>query len=287
MFPNNPVWNHPVFQHEAYLPFARKVEACLREEEEGPSQLSTLYQAMPVIADCLKAIDARNEQRARELQASFDRMAESQRAQSSLVQLLTSGNLTFRLEVPSASVYPRPTACPPTTVRLLAPLSVAESSQYVSARASTAASPSPSPLLPPVTLLPPLQPQPQSQPQQGPESELELDLQPERPPVHRMCRAVKTVKALWREWTVGLRGNPSIDVLDSKWGSRWRAGRQSELQWYSLRLEVIKEIRRVARAQRISEEAAMWQVNLMQEKMQCSLDQLCKRLRAGKKAQGL
>ena len=102
-----------------------------------------------------------------------------------------------------------------------------------------------------------------------------------------MCRAVKTVKALWREWTVGLGGNPSIDVLDSKWGSRWRAGRQSELQWYSLRLEVIKEIRRVARAQRISEEPAMWQVNLMQEKMQCSLDQFCKRLRAGKKAQGL
>ena len=285
MFPNNPVWNHPVFQHEAYLPFVREVEACLREEEEGSSQLSTLYQAMPVIADCLKAIDARNEQRARELQASFDRMAESQWAQSSLLQLLTSGNLTFRLEVPSASVYPRPTACPPTTARPLTPLSVAESSGYASAQASAAASSSPSPLLPPVTLLPPLQPQPQ--PQQGPESELQLELQPKQPPVYRMCRAVKTVKALWREWTVGLGGNPSIDVLDSKWGSRWRAGRQNELQWYSLRLEVIKEIRRVARAQRISEEAAMWQVNLMQEKMQCSLDQFCKRLRAGKKAQGL
>jgi hypothetical protein len=99
-----------------------------------------------------------------------------------------------------------------------------------------------------------------------------------------MSRAVRTVKALWQEWTIGLGSGPSVAALDRKWGSRWRAGRQNELQWYSLRLEVIKEIRRVAQAQRVSEEAAMWQVNLQQEQMQCSLDQLCKRLRAGRKA---
>ena len=236
---------------------------------------------MLAIADCLKAIDARNDQRAREndqrareLQASFDRMAESQWAQSSQLQLLTSGSLTFRLEVPSASVYPRPTAHLPTahlpTAHPLAPLSVVESSQHVSARASATASPLPAP------------PQLRLQPQQGPESELEL--RPEQPPVHRMCRAVKSVRALWREWTEGLGGSPSIAALDSKWGSKWRAGRQNELQWYSLRLEVIKEIKRVAQAQRVSEEAAMWQVNLQQEQMQCSLDQFCKRLRAGRKA---
>ena len=195
-------------------------------------------------------------------------MAESQWAQSSQLQLLTSGSLTFRLEVPSARP---PTAYLPTA---LAPLSIAGSSQYASARASAVASPSPAP--------PQLQPQPQLQ--QGPESELELKLPPKQPPVYRMCRAVKSVRALWRKWTEGLRGNPSVAALDSKWGSRWRAGRQNELQWYSLRLEVIKEIKRVAQAQRVSEEAAMWQVNLQQEQMQCSLDQLCKRLQAGRKA---
>ena len=218
---------------------------------------------MSAIADYLKAMDARNDQRARELQASFGRMAESQRALSPQLQLLTSGSLTFRLEAPSASVYPRPTAHLPTahlpTARPPAPLSIAESSRHASARASAAASPSP-------------------QPQQGPESESE------QPPIYRMCRAVKSVRALWREWTEGLGGNPSVAALDSKWGSRWRAGRQNELQWYSLRLEVIKEIKRVAQAQRVSEEAAMRQVNLQQEQMQCSLDQLCKRLRAGRKA---
>ena len=53
MFPSNPIWHHPVFQHEAYLPFAQKVETCLQQEEEGPSQLLILYQAVPAIVDCL------------------------------------------------------------------------------------------------------------------------------------------------------------------------------------------------------------------------------------------
>jgi len=98
-----------------------------------------------------------------------------------------------------------------------------------------------------------------------------------------MSRAVKTVDRLWYEWTIGFTGSPSIQALDRKWGCRWRAGRRSELQWYSLRQEVIKEIQRIAQAQRIGDEAAMWQVNLQQQKMGCSLDQLCKRLRAGRK----
>jgi centromere DNA-binding complex CBF3 subunit-like protein len=35
-FPSSPVWNHPVFQHEAYVPFARQVRAFV-EEEKRPS----------------------------------------------------------------------------------------------------------------------------------------------------------------------------------------------------------------------------------------------------------
>lgn len=106
---------------------------------------------------------------------------------------------------------------------------------------------------------------------------------PEPAPKHRMCRAVRTVEDLWREWTVGLQGGPSIAQLDRRWGNRWRAGRQSELQWYSMRLEAIKEIRRVAQARRTSEEAAMWQVSHHHQQQRCSLDQFCKQLRAARK----
>jgi len=101
-----------------------------------------------------------------------------------------------------------------------------------------------------------------------------------------MCCAVRTVEALWHEWTVGLQGHPSIEVLDRKWGNHWRAGRQSELQWYSLRLEVIREIRRLVQAQGTGEDAAMWQVSLQQQQARCSLDQFCKLLRASRKARG-
>ena len=78
MFLSSPIQNYPAFQYKAYLPFARKVKACLRQEEEGPSQLLILYQAVPAIMDYLKAIDAR----VCELQASLNRIAESQQAQS-------------------------------------------------------------------------------------------------------------------------------------------------------------------------------------------------------------
>jgi hypothetical protein len=62
-----------------------------------------------------------------------------------------------------------------------------------------------------------------------------------------MCRQVKSVERLWQEWTVGLNGQPSVGALDSRWGSRWRSGRRGELQFYSLRLEVVREIRRRAK----------------------------------------
>ena len=55
---------------------------------------------MPLLVDHLKAMDARSEQRASELQERLDRVAESQQAQSTQLQRLMSGNLTFRLEAP-------------------------------------------------------------------------------------------------------------------------------------------------------------------------------------------
>ena len=217
--------------------------------------------------DYLKSTDARNEQRVNSLKASIDSIAQSQSLQSLQLQQLTSGSLKFRLEAPQLET--------PQQLQLLTlplPLTVS-SSKYASAQAIPLAR-SPSPSL------------------QGPKrhSQALLQQQQERerellePPKHRMSRAVGTVKALWHEWAVGLQGNPSIEVLDRKWGNRWRAGRQSELQWYSLRLEVIKEIRRIAQAQRTSEEAAMRQVYLLQQQTKCSLDQFCKQLRAGRKA---
>jgi hypothetical protein len=74
LFPNNPIWNHPVFQHSAYLAFAQKVEAYLQDKEH-PSQLSLLYQAMPQLTDYLRAMDTRIDGFSDRLKAITDSIA--------------------------------------------------------------------------------------------------------------------------------------------------------------------------------------------------------------------
>jgi hypothetical protein len=59
-------------------------------------------------------------------------------------------------------------------------------------------------------------------------------------PLYKLSRSIVTIPGLWREWTVGLGGLPSIAALDSMYGSRWRA--PSERQYYSMRKVIIDEI---------------------------------------------
>ena len=87
-----------------------------------------------------------------------------------------------------------------------------------------------------------------------------------------MCCTVRTVKTLWCEWTIDLTDNSSVDMLNSKWDSWWQADCQSKIQWYSLRLEIIKKIRHIVQTQKTSEKAVMWQINQLQERMNCSLN---------------
>jgi uncharacterized protein YciI len=290
-FPDNAIWTHSVFQHEAYEKYAQEVIPLLHE---GESELSLLYKAMPQLIDYLRTMEARNNQHIAEIKSLVDTVSSqvdtvsSQAAQAKKAaqaahlavqqapqQLLTAGSLTLRLDTPasaasaasaSASATATATAAnTATAATAVSMLTIAESScmpsQYASARTSTRGSPAPTQQLPLAEAVPPLP-----------------------PPSYRMSRAVKTVDQLWREWTVGLGGgSPAVAALDSAWGSRWRAGRRSELQWYSLRLEVIKEIERIAQAQRCSAMEAMWQLNLQQQRTGASLDQLCKRLRASRK----
>jgi len=67
-------------------------------------------------------------------------------------------------------------------------------------------------------------------------------------PRYRMSRTATTIPALWKEWTVGLQGQPSIEVLDNRYGSDWRSGPDAaaERQFYSRRKILITEIRRLA-----------------------------------------
>ena len=268
-FPCSPVWSHPVFQHPAYAEFTARMEGAVEvgiDAEERPTKLTLLTQAMPELAEGLHGLRGD----VKELRSEHQSSREQLKAQSVRIDhihhLLTSG-LTLQF------VDPSPPTIPPSSGPLLIPdTSVAASHPYPHPPSLAAARTAPFDLPDPLRL----QPQRQQAPQELQE--------PQEPPRYTMCRSVTSVQHLWHEWVVGLNGQPSVSMLDSRWGSRWRSGRQSELQWYSLRLEVIREIRRRAKAERCSEQQAMWSLHLQHQQMRCSLDRLCKQLRASRKS---
>ncbi|KAJ6780567.1 hypothetical protein PWT90_10658 [Aphanocladium album] len=246
-FPASPIWNHPVFQHPEYRVYSQQLQSSIQEAEQ-PSQLTILTQAIPILTEYLKSIDAKNESR---IVATEARLQAEIISQSTQLQALLSGGLTVHLQAALS------TARPSTATGLAAATTTA-----------TTAAPSPAATA--------LLTGPRTSLETGPEVMAEEAISV---PQYRMCRTVKTVEALWQEWTIGLNGQLSILELNRRWGNKWRAGRQSELQWYSLRLEVIKEIQRLAQAQRTSENTAMQVVNHQHQKVGCSIDQLCKQLR--------
>ena len=67
-------------------------------------------------------------------------------------------------------------------------------------------------------------------------------------PRYRMSRTIQTIPDLWREWTVGFQGQPSVEKLDELYGADWRSGPDAtaERQFYSRRKTLINEIRRLA-----------------------------------------
>ncbi|KAM4060435.1 centromere DNA-binding protein complex CBF3 subunit, domain 2 domain-containing protein [Hirsutella rhossiliensis] len=218
-YPGSPVWNHPVFRHPAYAPFAQQLSDFILEEERQ-NQLAVLIQVMPVLADYLESIDARHE--ARTLRATEERLTV---AQSSLF----SNGFNFQVKAAMATTATAAAA----VVDVVGQGGRGEGSRFVSAQSSIVDSRDTSPTATDMIMV-----------------------KPEPPPRHHMRSGASGRLA---------SGAPAIADLDSRWGSRWRAGRQPELQWYSLRLEVIKEIRKVAKAHRCSEDAAMHIVNLQQQ----------------------
>lgn len=66
-------------------------------------------------------------------------------------------------------------------------------------------------------------------------------------PMYVMCSKVVTLHQLWREWHDGLANKPSVQSLESKYGSKWRSSFNSaQKMWYSRRKFLIEEIKRRA-----------------------------------------
>jgi hypothetical protein len=249
-FPSSLVWSHPVFRHPEYRPFTRRVLARANGNEE-PDRLTLLTQALPQFTEHLLTAEAQHTAQLAEATAALT--AEIAGLEARLTSSYTShlgqalAEATLQIRLPEAG-----------------PASASEPALALAGATVT---------MPDLELEAGL----------AADFDLRIPGAEETPPQYRMSRAIKTVEALWQEWMTGLPGQPAVSALDARWGSQWRAGRRSEVQWYSLRLEVIREIRRVSKSRRIAEISAMHIVAADHRQSGRSLDAFCKQLRASRK----
>jgi hypothetical protein len=101
------------------------------------------------------------------------------------------------------------------------------------------------------------------------------------PDVYELSRTISTVPQLWREWTEGIAGGPSVQRLEDEYGPRWRK-KHSETVMFSRRKVIIDEIRS-RQAQGINTLAAVEEVELVRQRAKLSLYQLYQFLNRNKK----
>ena len=107
-------------------------------------------------------------------------------------------------------------------------------------------------------------------------------------PAYKLNREAQTIPALWKLWTVGIGGAPSVEELDRQYGSGWRQT-SSERQYYSMRKTLIDEIKE--RTLRAGDGDSARVVRDMEEKRlstkpPLSIDKVIKTLKATRKARG-
>ncbi|OAQ58089.1 hypothetical protein VFPBJ_11704 [Purpureocillium lilacinum] len=171
-YPDSPVWNHPDFRHPAYALFAQQLSDFILEEER-PSQLAVLIQAMPVLAEYLQSVDARNEARTSQLRTELTEQLRATEARLAVAQssLFSSG---FNLQLAAATPTPATTAA--VVVDAVGQVGSGDGSRSVSTQSSIIDSRTTSPRATDTIIA-----------------------KPEPPPQYQMCRAIKTVESLWSE----------------------------------------------------------------------------------------
>ena len=76
------------------------------------------------------------------------------------------------------------------------------------------------------------------------------------PPEFRMDRNITTIKELWREWYIGSRRVPSVEVLEQMYGCNWRKEEKDRI-WFSKRKTAIRVVHDVADKNEITKEQAI------------------------------
>lgn len=90
---------------------------------------------------------------------------------------------------------------------------------------------------------------------------------------YKMNREIVSVTDVWREYSEGLGGNPSVQYLEEKYGTAWRKERKDS-RFFSRRNEIYNGIKRKAEEDRISFEEAAKKLEERRVQLNISLDKL-------------
>jgi Transcriptional activator of glycolytic enzymes len=226
-FPDHPIFRHPLFATHDYAVFADKIRRACAQTEDGDPHGVLVEKALPALGEKLRAvvgtIQSGNEATVielRDLKGKVDRLGEA-------VEESLSNTVSFTF-TPGRSRMVREVGT--SRQREVSPSPAGRGSFHLGEPALRQPQP------PPICLS-------GSGPAPLPLGPLE-QLRPASVPSYKLSRQVRTVTNLWKEWTVGLAGQPSVTRLDNDYGSAWRTG--AERQYYSSRKVIVDEVRRRA-----------------------------------------
>jgi hypothetical protein len=253
-FPAHPLWADPVFERDDYQVFAKDVELSLLEVEE-PEDVQ-IRRTIPAIAERLNTLHQGLSHDVNEWGTKTKEQLDSIDGQ---LKDLFEGRISMTLSSTRTVLQPQPTATKATIIPTLTPASVTTTPPFHSAPTSPFLSAAPLPSRGTLSLS-------HSRPfsLSGEESH--------EPPSYLLSRTVSTVPQLWREWTVGLGGGPSVQGLEDLYGPSWRL-KHSEKVLYGRRKVIIDEIRR-RQSEGISVGAAVEELELIRQRGRLSLYQL-------------
>ena len=215
---SHPIFNDPLFRTSEYARFKLEVRGACALAQDNEPHLAAIKKAIPSVHEHLRMVSGSVQAYQTTMSSEMQKMGEEVKSLRASVDDFLQGSFSFQFTPGKTRMLPQgfdsalhrrrassPSPCP-SAARPIAP----------SVSVSTHAPPAPTPVEEPARVA----------------------------PAYKLSREVRTIPDLWREWTVGLAGLPSVEDLDRMYGARWRCG--NERQYYSTRKVIIGEIKRRA-----------------------------------------
>lgn len=209
-FPSHPMWTDPIFHRNDYKAFAEQLRQSISHDIREPEDVQ-IRRTVPAIADQLSQLRSvilgQIEQNKAEILRKLDSFDD-----------FVQGRVSFVLNPVRSSASLQTTAVAMEAAATAAAAAAAAASSTGTSSGAASAN---------VTV--------------G-DHDRELDPGPGDPPRYKLSRTISTVPDLWKEWTVGLGGGPSVQYLEDSYGARWRPS-QEERVFFCRRKALVDWIR--------------------------------------------